>query len=268
MNLVENFDPSPQGVSRREVLRRVAVMGAGAALSGYPVLSTGPRADSAPQPGRIDVHHHMLPPFYMDLRRADPNAGVMPTWSPSKSLDDMEKNGVTTALLSLAVSGVSFDAGEGGRSLARKSNDYGAELIKDHPASFGLLAALPMPDPKGSLAELEYALAGGRNLHTGFRGAESPHGRGVRASECAQLLRQAPCPRAGLVHRIPFRYDADNRKPSREWNLFQISECAIYFLAWRRNHAHAGEPHRPDVSKGPGVADAERRALRIEAAVL
>ena len=100
----------------------------------------------------------MLPPFYMDLRRAVPDVGKMPTWSPSKSLDDMEKNGVTTAMLSLAVSGVTFDAGEAGRSLARKSNDFGAELVKDHPASFGLLAALPLPDPQGSLVEIEYAL--------------------------------------------------------------------------------------------------------------
>ena len=114
--------------------------------------------DSDPKLGRIDVHHHMLPPFYMDLRRAVPDVGKMPTWSPSKSLDDMEKNGVSTAMLSLAVSGVTFDAGEAGRSLARKSNDFGAQLVKDHPASFGLLAALPMPDPQGSLAELEYAL--------------------------------------------------------------------------------------------------------------
>jgi len=100
----------------------------------------------------------MLPPFYMDLRRAVPDVGKMPTWSPSKSLDDMEKNGVTTAMLSLAVSGVTFDAGEAGRSLARKSNDFGAQLVKDHPASFGLLAALPLPDPQGSLVEIEYAL--------------------------------------------------------------------------------------------------------------
>ena len=100
----------------------------------------------------------MLPPFYMDLRRAVPDVGKMPMWSPSKSLDDMEKNGVTTAMLSLAVSGVTFDAGEAGRSLARKSNDFGAQLVKDYPASFGLLAALPLPDPQGSLVEIEYAL--------------------------------------------------------------------------------------------------------------
>ncbi len=146
------------GVSRRTVLKHVAALGAGAALSTGSVLAAMPRVDSNPKRGRIDVHHHMLPPFYMDLRRAVPDVGAMPTWSPAKSIDDMEKNGVTTAMLSLAVSGVTFDAGEAGRSLARKSNDFGAQLVKDHPASFGLLAALPLPDPQGSLAEMEYAL--------------------------------------------------------------------------------------------------------------
>jgi predicted TIM-barrel fold metal-dependent hydrolase len=94
----------------------------------------------------------------MDLRRAMADAGRMPEWSPAKSLEDVEKNGVSTALLSPAVSGVSFDASEAGRSLARKSNNFGAELVRDHPTNFGLLAALPMPDPKGSLAEIKYAM--------------------------------------------------------------------------------------------------------------
>jgi predicted TIM-barrel fold metal-dependent hydrolase len=150
--------PFLEGVSRRTALKHVAAMGACAALSSGSVLAAIPCVDSIPKRGRIDVHHHMLPPFYMDLRRAVPDVGAMPTWSPEKSIDDMEKNGVTTAMLSLAVSGVTFDAGEAGRSLARKSNDFGAQLVKDHPASFGLLAALPLPDPQGSLVEIEYAL--------------------------------------------------------------------------------------------------------------
>lgn len=156
------FDPnsgsSVECVSRRTILKHVAAIGAGAALSTGSVLAAMPRVDSNPKRGRIDVHHHMLPPFYMDLRRAVPDVGGMPTWSPAKSIDDMEKNGVSTAMLSLAVSGVTFDAGEAGRSLARKSNDFGAQLVKDHPTSFGLLAALPLPDPQGSLVEMEYAL--------------------------------------------------------------------------------------------------------------
>jgi len=140
------------------MLQHVAAVGAGAAISSGSLLAAATRVDSSPRRGRIDLHHHMLPAFYMDLRRKVPNIGDMPTWSPEKSLDDMEKNGVSTAMLSLAVSGVTFDAGESGRSLARKSNDFGAQLVADHPAKFGLLAALPLPDPQGSLSEIEYAL--------------------------------------------------------------------------------------------------------------
>jgi predicted TIM-barrel fold metal-dependent hydrolase len=153
----QGIPSAANGVSRRIALKHVAAVGASAVLCVRPIVAAMARIDSNPKPGRVDLHHHMLPPFYMDLRRAVPNVGNMPAWSPEKSLEDMEKNGVSTAMLSLAVSGVAFDAGEAGRSLARKSNDYGAQLVKDHRASFGLLAALPMPDPQGSLVELEYA---------------------------------------------------------------------------------------------------------------
>lgn len=167
------FIHSPNGVSRRTALHHAVAMGACAALSSTAIFAGEPRMDAPSNRGRVDVHHHMLPPFYMDLRRAAANAGVMPAWSPEKSLEDMEKGGVKTALMSLAVSGVSFDAGEAGRSLARKSNDYGAQLVQDHPSSFGLLAALPMPDPQGSLAELEYALD---KLHADGIGLLSSYG--------------------------------------------------------------------------------------------
>jgi len=140
------------------MLKQVVALGAGAALSAQPLLRGALSVDSNAASGRIDVHHHMLPPFYMELRRSLREPGQMPTWSPEKSLEDMEKSGVSRAMLSLAVSGVAFDPGEAGRSLARKSNDYGAQLVMDHPAKFGLLAALPMLDAQGSLAEIEYAL--------------------------------------------------------------------------------------------------------------
>jgi predicted TIM-barrel fold metal-dependent hydrolase len=153
-----NNGPAPASVSRRTLLKHLATIGAAAALSNGSVLAAMPRVDSSTKRGRIDVHHHMLPPFYMDLRRKVAGIGEMPTWSPAKSLDDMEQNRVTTAMLSLAVAGVTFDVGEAGRSLARKSNDYGAQLVADHPTRFGLLAALPLPDPQGSLLEIEYAL--------------------------------------------------------------------------------------------------------------
>src|SRR5579863_8346654 len=104
------FGRSLNGVSRRTALQHAVAVGACAAFSSSAIFAGEPPVDAPHDPGRVDVHHHMLPPFYMDLRRAAANMGVMPTWSPAKSLEDMEKSGVKTALLSLAVSGVSFDA--------------------------------------------------------------------------------------------------------------------------------------------------------------
>jgi predicted TIM-barrel fold metal-dependent hydrolase len=37
----------------------------------------------------------------------------------------------------------------------RAWNDYGAQLVADHPGRFGLLAGLPMDDPEAALSEIE-----------------------------------------------------------------------------------------------------------------
>jgi hypothetical protein len=89
-----NSGPVPASVSRRSLLKHLATIGASAALSNGSVLAAMPRVESSAKRGRIDVHHHMLPPFYMDLRRKVAGIGEMPVWSPAKSLDDMEQNGV------------------------------------------------------------------------------------------------------------------------------------------------------------------------------
>ena len=81
-------------------------------------------------------------------------------WTPALSLEAMDKNGVATALLSpvqrLVMDSMS-DRSERARTLARQSNEFGAQVVRDNPRRFGLLAALPLPDTDGSLREIEYA---------------------------------------------------------------------------------------------------------------
>lgn len=109
-------------------------------------------------PHRIDVHHHILPPQY--LKEAPPSADVQRiwNWSPEKALDDMDREGVATAMLSFSSPYLWFSGLEPGRRLARMCNDYCAELMRDHPARFGLFAGVPpLDDTEGALREIEYA---------------------------------------------------------------------------------------------------------------
>jgi predicted TIM-barrel fold metal-dependent hydrolase len=144
------------GPSRRQVL---AMLSATAALKGSAFAQTG-------GPRIIDTHHHIYPPKYVgpNLGRLVKDASTLPaaaytSWTPQYALDQMEKAGVATALVSMTSPGVWFDDGDDpARTRARICNEFGAEMIKNHPGRFGMFAAIPLPDTEGSLKEIEYAL--------------------------------------------------------------------------------------------------------------
>jgi len=113
----------------------------------------------------IDVHNHIIPPFYLAENRdriAGSRGGEISRawleWTPQQTLTAMDEHSVETAMLSLSSPGVWFGNAEEARSIARRVNEYGAELVRGHPGRFGLFAAIPLPDTEGSLREIEYAL--------------------------------------------------------------------------------------------------------------
>jgi 6-methylsalicylate decarboxylase len=109
---------------------------------------------------RIDVHHHPSPPSYLAARfERDKQYTQQRNWTVAKSLEDMDRGGVATALLSLPHS-VQIWPGDvdEGRRLAREWNEYMATLARDHRGRFGVFAAVPILDIEGSLREIEYAL--------------------------------------------------------------------------------------------------------------
>jgi 6-methylsalicylate decarboxylase len=135
---------------RREFLGKLAALGATAALP------AGLMAQGA-KPSRIDVHHHLMYPGYLD-EVAGRRAGSTFKWSPQMSLEDMDKSGIAVSVLSLIQpSAVTTDV-EKGRRIARASNEFGAQLARDHKGRFASFATLPLLDVDGSLKEIAYAL--------------------------------------------------------------------------------------------------------------
>ncbi len=78
------------------------------------------------------------------------------SWSPRYSLEQMDQNGVATAIGSMTSPGVWFGNNKEGRKNARDCNEYGAKLAQDFPGRFGMWGAIPLPDTDGSLREIEY----------------------------------------------------------------------------------------------------------------
>ncbi len=126
---------------------------------------------------RIDTHQHIVPPFYADWLAANGvTAGGLPipTWSAEGALDLMESAQIAKAILSVSTPGVHLGDDAIARSMARKVNEFAADVVNRHPGRFGFFATLTLPDVEGSIAEARYAFdelkADGVVLLTNVRG--------------------------------------------------------------------------------------------------
>lgn len=122
---------------------------------------------------RIDVHHHFGPPAWVAAMKGNPMLQpANTTWTPEKSLEDLDRGGGAAAVLSITNPGLYVGDKAKAVRLARECNDFGAKVVQGHPARFGLFAALPLPDVDGALKEIEYAYdqlhADGVGLMTSF----------------------------------------------------------------------------------------------------
>jgi aminocarboxymuconate-semialdehyde decarboxylase len=113
------------------------------------------------RPSTIDTHQHILPDFFW---RATENAhapvgGLAPLqWSKEESISFMDDAGIDFAVVSLSTPGAHTGDSSKARALARRCNEFSAELIRSRPDRFGGFACLPLPDVDASLEELTYAL--------------------------------------------------------------------------------------------------------------
>ena len=107
---------------------------------------------------RIDVHHHHAAPgFVAEIIAQNTGQHALIEWTPSRSIEEMDRAGVITAYTSVPPPGVWNGDNTAARSLARECNEFAAKLVSDYPCRFGIFAALPLPDIDGSLREIEYA---------------------------------------------------------------------------------------------------------------
>jgi len=110
---------------------------------------------------RIDVHQHVVPPFYAEALAShggDPSGSITPDWSPQSALDFMDSQQIATGILSVSTPSVVGWAQTERREMARRINEYTADLVADRPGRFGSFATLPLPDVGGAIEELRYAL--------------------------------------------------------------------------------------------------------------
>jgi predicted TIM-barrel fold metal-dependent hydrolase len=134
-------------VSRRALLGTAAATFGATALSPVQSLFAQHAEAAAKRKGAIDVHYHL------GQRRAPgkerPNLGRFGNWTPELAVEDMDRGSVAVGLLSSAAGG--------GLPDPRKWNETAAQLGRDYPGRFGLLAALLMTDVDASLKEIEYS---------------------------------------------------------------------------------------------------------------
>jgi len=163
------FKAAGVDVSRRGLLAGgAAAFAAGAAVLPAPALAQG-------KPDRIDVHHHISPPVWVEaLKKAGLANAMVSNWTVQKSLDDMDKAGIATAVASPTTPGVGFLKAADAASVARASNEFALRLAGDHKGRFGSFAQMPMPYVDETLKEIAYALdtlkADGISLMTSYDG--------------------------------------------------------------------------------------------------
>jgi predicted TIM-barrel fold metal-dependent hydrolase len=144
-------ETSARGPSRRDIVAGLGALGAASLMPQHLARAAAPQKI-------IDFHHHFNPPFLVDAaagRRVgqDPNAL---NWDINWSIEDMDKAGVSTAILSPPTGFAERTEPAQRGTTIRKVNEYGAELVRDHKGRYLQFVYMPLPDVDAALKEIEY----------------------------------------------------------------------------------------------------------------
>ncbi|MFZ3330275.1 MAG: amidohydrolase family protein [Candidatus Acidiferrales bacterium] len=151
---------------RRSFISGIAAAGFSAAAGSRlgRSISVFAHSESVQKIGLIDVHHHIVPPFYLAENRdrivAAGGGRISPAfliWTPELMIAAMDKSSVATAVLSLAPVAFWYGDRAAAARMSRRVNEYAADLVRNHSGRFGHFAIIPLPDTEASLHEIEYA---------------------------------------------------------------------------------------------------------------
>jgi 6-methylsalicylate decarboxylase len=137
------------GDGRRDLLKAIAVVSGAAILRPVGDLMAQATKGRTGR-GRIDVHHHMLPPFQPNVTSRQYTLQV--------SLDEMDKFGTESAIISLTLAAeYLYDGTDKAIKFARETNEYGGKAMQMNPKRIGFFASLPAKSVDATLLEIEYA---------------------------------------------------------------------------------------------------------------
>ncbi|WP_460062288.1 amidohydrolase family protein [Streptomyces sp. YKOK-I1] len=114
----------------------------------------------SPDPARIDVHQHLIPPEFGETmrRRAVALGWPAPAWDVRSAVAMMDRRSIATGILSFPAPVTAADDAAGAGAGARRVNEYTAEVVKDRPDRFGHFAVVPLADVDAAVAEAAHAL--------------------------------------------------------------------------------------------------------------
>lgn len=127
---------------------------------------------------KVDFHAHFLTKtYYQYLEEYEdkmPDDFPTPEWSVEKQLASMDQLGIAFSFLSISSPNLSKADRETEAEMVHRINIEGAQIVRDNPQRFGLLAGLPLPHVEEALKEAKFAFeelkADGFALSTNYAG--------------------------------------------------------------------------------------------------
>lgn len=155
------------GATRREAIAALAAMG-GASLLPAGLSQAFAAASSTRR--AIDFHHHFNPPFLVNAaagNRVGANANRL-NWDLNFSLENMDKAGIQTSIITPPTGFAERTDPSGRVAMVRRTNEYGAEVVRDHPGRYLQLVYMPLPDVDAALKEIEFGFNTLKVVGVGF----------------------------------------------------------------------------------------------------